>query len=344
MIARSAPRRSAGNASARAGLHPVSDSGSVRLRVWLGRRGRRRRTGRGAGCARAAGRGARRAGPATRTRSSAAGPAGHPRAPGSAARMSATREMHRVHVGGVAGGDPGDHVPQPGLVGPGQRHEPAVLRGLHLRRVGGGVGLDDLGLHDGQHPGRALPGDRRRGRGVDQPHRGQGQVPGQGGDLADQPGIRPPGQEHRPHPGQPVPQVQHVRGHRPGRSARAPRGRCPARTGSAPAPAGCPPHPAAPAGPSPAATGSWGPGGGHHAGRWTAGRTSARPATGRRSPPPAGAGPAPPTPRACRSRRGRSRVPWPYHILFDHMFEFKPRSTTRRICRKLGPAQEHFRT
>ena len=122
---------------------------------------------------------------------------------------------HGVDVGGVARGDPGDDVAQPGLVGAGQGHEPAPLLGLDLGPVGGGVGLDDLGLDDAQHPARGLAGERGRGGGVDHRDRGRGQLAGHRGDPADQPGVGPAGQEDLPGAGQPVPQVEHVRGHRP---------------------------------------------------------------------------------------------------------------------------------
>ena len=85
---------------------------------------------------------------------------------------------HGVDVRRVARGDPGDDVAQPGLVGPGQGHEPAALLGLDLRLVGGGVGLDDLGLDDAQHPARGLARERGRGGGVDHRDRGRGQVAG----------------------------------------------------------------------------------------------------------------------------------------------------------------------
>ena len=68
-----------------------------------------------------------------------------------------------------------------------------------------------------QHPARRLPGERGRGGGVDHRDRGQGQLAGHRGDPADQPGVGPAGQEHRPGERQPVPQVEHVRGHRPRR-------------------------------------------------------------------------------------------------------------------------------
>ena len=67
---------------------------------------------------------------------------------------------HGVDVDGVAGGDAGDHVSQPDRVRPRQGHEPAVPGFLEPCGVGGGVGLDDLGLDQGDHPGRGLGADR----------------------------------------------------------------------------------------------------------------------------------------------------------------------------------------
>ena len=63
---------------------------------------------------------------------------------------------HGVDPGRVAGGDAGDEVLQPVLVGASEADVP--LRRLllgPLLLVGRQVGLDDLGLRDGEHsPGR----------------------------------------------------------------------------------------------------------------------------------------------------------------------------------------------
>ena len=104
---------------------------------------------------------------------------------------------HGVDVRRVARGDPGDDVAQPGLVGPGQGHEPAALLGLDLRLVGGGVGLDDLGLDDAQHPARGLA-RRARPRRRCRPPRPR---PGTGRGSSRRPGgpaRRRPGRPGRP--------------------------------------------------------------------------------------------------------------------------------------------------
>ena len=67
------------------------------------------------------------------------------------------------------------------------------------RVVGGPVGLDDLGLGDRDDAARALsPGDRGRDGVVDHVDHVGGQAPGQGGDLARDPGLGRPGRAPAP--------------------------------------------------------------------------------------------------------------------------------------------------
>jgi hypothetical protein len=70
--------------------------------------------------------------------------------------------------GRVAGGDPGEHHPQPVLVAA-PDHQAASPAPFFLDLAGVlGVGAEHRGLGDGQHPARGLV-DRGGDRGVDHP-------------------------------------------------------------------------------------------------------------------------------------------------------------------------------
>ncbi|GAB3773067.1 hypothetical protein GCM10028867_07210 [Nocardioides pacificus] len=117
-----------------------------------------------------------------------------------------------VDPGGVAGGDPGDHVAQAGGVGAGQGHVAPCLFGRDPFGVRGGVGLDDLGRADRQHPRGRLGGHTGRDRGIDQTHDRVRELAGQGRDLAHQPLLHGPGGEPGPGQRQAVAQVEDVGG------------------------------------------------------------------------------------------------------------------------------------
>jgi hypothetical protein len=72
-----------------------------------------------------------------------------------------------LHPHRVAGLDAGDHRAEAVLVGPARGDVAAAELGLDLLLVPRGVGLDDLGLGDGEHPSTRLTRDDPRDRPVD---------------------------------------------------------------------------------------------------------------------------------------------------------------------------------
>ena len=116
----------------------------------------------------------------------------------------------RVDPDRIPGLDPRDDRTEAELVGAAEADVASGALGLGALVVEVGVGLDDLGLGDGEDPTARLVGDDPRDGRVDDPDPVEGQVTGQPRDAASDVDLGLAGAQHRPRPGESVLQVQHV--------------------------------------------------------------------------------------------------------------------------------------
>ena len=123
----------------------------------------------------------------------------------------------RVHRDGVAGLEAGDEGAEAVLVGAAEADVPAAAFGLAPLFVEVGVGLDDLGFGDLEHPSDAFGGDEPGHGGVDDVDPVGGQVAGELRDPAGDPDLALPAPGDGPGEREAVLEVEDVGEHVAGR-------------------------------------------------------------------------------------------------------------------------------